>query len=184
MRSISFFLFTSIIGCSSIPNQFNAIDNISHGYYTGGDKLFTSVFVEVKNDTAIADFIFIQKYPRRLLTDTLSYSQNTRKWIGRSSILYQKGSNYYTRVTDSSSVFSAKTGMRIVMNTDYYKTHIDEYKNIAVWHECYEDYIRKSENKVEARKRFNELDKRYNLNKLLIHFEFLKELKKMKSELN
>lgn len=72
MKSIfvMFFVITFILNDE-------AVVKIPPAYYHG-----TGVFVKVNADTAIADFIFIQKYPRELLTDTLFYDEKTQTWDG------------------------------------------------------------------------------------------------------
>jgi hypothetical protein len=175
MNVILFFHFTLIISYLIDSNQGF---KIAPGYYHG-----SGVFVHVKGDTVIVDFIFIQKYPRELMTDTLLYNVSNYKWMGRASSLYQKGDKCYIKVNDESSIFYTKKDILIKPDKDYYLKHINEYKNLALLHKCYEDYLNKSVNEGEAKKRFFELRKIYKLNTLLRHPEFLIELDKFKSEL-
>jgi len=178
MNIIFFFQLVLLMNCFYFFDKNHISSNIPSGYYHG-----SGVFVVVNNDTAIADFIFFQKYPRELMTDTLLYNESNHNWLGESSTLYEKKGKYYIRINDKSSLFYRKKDIRIKQDENYYKNHIDEYKNLAVLHKCYVDYLDVSKDKVDASKRFYELQKNYNLNQLLNHSDFLKELKKFKSDL-
>lgn len=172
------------MGCFCSGKQVFDTSKIPDGYYHGSDKLFKSVYVKIMNDTAIADFIYFQKYPRDLITDTLIYNESNKIWVGRSSKMYQKNDKYYVSLNEL-FVFG-KTELRIKLKEKYYKETIDEYKNIAVLHKFKEDYLNKSVNKEAAGKLFVEAGEKYGINKILKklkHTDFLKELEKFKFEL-
>lgn len=179
------FVFQLVLAiCKLINFQQTAFStDIFSGYYFGSDKGFKRVFLRINNHIAIADFIFVQKYPRELLSDTLLFDKSTNIWVGQYSILHEKDGKYYVRTKNASSIFATKKDIRIRLNEQYYKKNIDEYKNLAIWHKYYKDYLRENENKDYAMKRFYEIEKKYNLNKLQNHSCFLKEFERMKSEL-
>jgi hypothetical protein len=165
---------------------YNSQENspLLNGYYHGGDRFFRQAFVEIKDDSIIVSLILFDRYPRKLLNDVLLYNSNTQTWKGVNSILYKRQDKFFLRVTDSLSVFYSKEkDIKIKSDEQYYKRYVDEYRNIAVLHECFNAYLEKGTNKADRNRKFNELRKKYNLDKLRKHSDFLKSLEEFKIEL-
>ncbi len=148
--------------CYNLSDQVFYDTKILNGYYYGNDKMFTSVFVKISGDTAFVDFIFFQKYPRELLSDTLFYQDN-HIFTGRIVNILPESNKYYICTNQESKVFGNKVKIKIKSNELYYQKHIDEFKNYAVWHECYSEFMRKNDYKNEADKYFRELSKKNNI---------------------
>lgn len=171
-----------LAACSRPAIPATAAGHMPDGYYYGSDGLFTIVFVKLAQDTAVADFIHVDKFPRALYTDTLLYDAGYNTWRGSISQLYQKGNAW--RIATSPPRFASR--IKIKPNEAYYKEHIDAQKNFALSRKDYEDYFRKNENNAAARIRYEELESKYDIGKLsstLKHPEFLKEYQKFKAEL-
>lgn len=172
--------------CCNIQKQVLIDTKISDGYYYGNDKLFTNVFVKVAGDTALIDFILFQKYPRELLSDTLLYYASNHMFSGRTTNILLKNGRNYICTNQESMVFDKKVEIKLKPNETYYKKHINEYKNYAVWHQCYKEYLMNNDNKDDARMYFQVQSKKKNIKSMLdtySHKYFLKELDKFKSEL-
>ncbi len=166
--------------------QDRTIEKIPEGYYYGSDKLFTNVFVKIVNDTAIIDFILIQKYPRELLNDTLLYNSDNQIFLGRISNLRINNDIKYVCNNEMSLIFGKNIKIRIKQNKAFYEKHIDEYKNYAVWYEFYKKYIDNYDNKEDARRYFQDQEKKYKIKLMLDtlkHKDFVEELEKFKNEL-
>lgn len=159
---------------------------ISDGYYYGNDKLFTNVFVKVAGDTALIDFIFYEKYPRELHSDTLLYNAINHMFFGRTSNILKKNGGNYICTNQESMIFGKKVEIKLNSDESYYKMHLNEYKNYAVWHQCFKEYLNNNDNNDDARRYFQEQSKKKNI-KLIIetysHKDFLIELDKFKAEL-
>lgn len=185
-KMLLIFQFATLMGCLYAVGQNKLTTKIQDGYYYGSDKLFNIAFLKMMKDTAIADFIVFQKFPRAVLTDTLLYNVANNIWLGRKSKLYQKKGKYHLATLTDSTTFG-KSDIRIYLDEALYKKKINEYKSLAVWREYYENNLKKNRNKEEVTRQFTALEKKYNLNKLaktLIHSEFLVEFEKFKLELN
>lgn len=154
-------------------------------YYYGNDRRFANVFVRVENNTAIVDFIFVQKYPRKLLTDTLVFDPDQHKFIGRYSNLFLSNGKCYVFSNEELLIFGEKRKIKVSLNESYYKNNINGLKNYAVWHQYYEQYINNN-NSIETKKTFQDFAERKQIKILLNnlkHEDFLKELEKFKVEL-
>ncbi len=177
-RVILFFaVYTAISGYSPLP-----ADSVKMppGYYTGSDKLFTIVFLKVTGDTAIADFIMVQKFPRDLHADTLVYDGSNNTWKGKNTRLYQERNSYF--INSSQPMFQGR--IRIKSNETYYKKELDNHKNLALMRRDYIDFTRKTTNEASWHK-YKDLQNKHELHKLatsLKHAEFLKEYEKFRSE--
>jgi hypothetical protein len=166
--------------CSAQNAPANAV-KLPDGYYAGSDKLFNIVFLKVSNDTAIADFILVEKFPRDLHTDTLVYERNN-VWNGKTTKLYQKKYAYY--ITSGQRPFISPIKVR--SNEALYRKRIDVYKNLALLNKDRESYLANKDRNNEARKTYEELETRYEINKLantLQHTDFLREYEKFKTAL-
>jgi len=171
-----------LAACSRPAMPGTAAAHAPGGYYFGSDRLFTTVFVKLAHDTAIADFIYVEKFPRALYTDTLLYNAGQNAWQGSISRLYQKRNSW--RIATGSPHFASR--IKIKPNETYYKEHIDAQKNFALFREDYEEYFKKNENNAAARTKYAELESKYDIGRLsqtLKHAEFLKEYEKFKAEL-
>ena len=171
-----------LAACSRPAVPGTAAAHAPDGYYYGSDRLFTNVFVKLAHDTAFADFIHVEKFPRALLTDTLLYDAGQNAWRGSTSKLYQKGNAW--RIANNPPRFTS--GIKIKPDETYYKEHIDAQKNFALSRKDYEDYFRKNENNPEAAKKYAALESKYDIGHLsatLKHAEFLKEYEKFKAAL-
>lgn len=183
MNTILIFQFSLIISSNIFNTLSIDMDKIPSGYYHGGDKISTGVFVKIESDKAIADFILKDKYPRELLTDTLYYRQNDNTWQGKVSEIYQKQEKYYVRSKATLFIFGSKKEIRIKTDENYYK-YIDEYKNLAVLHMFHDEYQKKNGDKANSEEHFQEILRKYNLSQVQKHENYLIELKKLESELS
>jgi hypothetical protein len=180
------FLIVISFCCHSSMQVFDDANDIN-GYYFGSDKSFTSVFVRLAGDTAFADFILFQKYPRDLLTDTLLWEPGNRKFFGHHTFILQKDKNYFVYTNENSMVFDKQLSIKIKPNESYYKNYLNEYKNSAFLYKYYKEYLKSKENKEEARKQFQKQLKEYGFETMmdtLNHKAFIEEVEKFKTKLH
>ena len=86
-----FFLFLLMIvniSCLSQKAAFfdETTERLSETYYVSF-KNNVHVFLKVEQDVVFADFVFWEKFPRRLVSDTLCYDENKQNYVGKSSII-------------------------------------------------------------------------------------------------
>jgi hypothetical protein len=172
--------FFGVIGtCSAQIAPANIVVKLQEGYYAGSDKLFNIVFLKVNKDTAIADFILVEKFPRDLYTDTLVYEGNSF-WKGKTTKLYHKKRAHYI----ASGQRPFESPIKIRPNEALYRKRIDVYKNLAMLNKDQELYLANKGSDEEARKIYEEIEARYEINKLantLKHSDFLREYEKFKA---
>jgi len=137
---------------------------------------------------AIADFIYWDKFPRILLSDTLIFNEQDKIFLGKLSKLYIKKVNILLGTNDTSKIFNYKIEIKFSQDKFYKKKKvIDDYKKLAVLNNYFDEYLNKNINEVEAKKCFNEIQKKYlPKSKLdtLSFADFLKEFEKFKLELS
>lgn len=185
-KMLILFLFSTILNSCAhhsmpIKEQLAVIPN---GYYHGNDKLFTNVFVDVRGNLAIADFILFDKFPRELITDTLLYNADSLAFLGQTSRIAVIDKNIY--ISSQGQIFGKKIKLKITNNKTHYEEHINEYKNYAVWYETYIEYLVMNGNNEEAGKYFKEQGQEYQVKSKMDHLsheDFLIELEKFKGHL-
>lgn len=185
-KTMNFLLVMIMIFCNNLSGQVNDDPKIPDGYYYGNDHLFTNVFVNVSYDTAFVDIIFIQKYPRDIISDTLFYNNDDLMFVGKITKILLHDGEKYIHTIEESTVFGKKFEIQLNSDEAYYKDHIDKYKNYASWYQCYSEFLMKH-NKGEARKYFRELEKKNDV-KLIMdtcsYKDFVRTMNRIKKELN
>jgi hypothetical protein len=159
-------------GCTAQSGKVKSSASLPPGYYTGRE-LFNQVFVKVEQGTVIADHIFIEKFPRDLLTDTLVPQKDQSEWKGKWTSLYTKGGRWYI---STKQPFFAST-IRIKVNEGYYKEQINKKKNAALLEKERFNYQQKSADKGGSQAYFDSLKNQYGLDEkvnVLTHADFLK----------
>lgn len=167
--------------CCNTSRQVTVYARMSNGYYHGNDKLFTDAFVKVVDDTAFVDFILFEKYPRELLSDTLFYDSANQMFLGRISGIIFKNGRYHISTVKESIIFGKKAEIKLNPDELYYRNNINQRKNHVVWYQSYRAYMSNNNNKVEARKYFQEQGKKNSMKSMintLSHADFLKALDK------
>lgn len=159
------------------------LNKIPEGYYVGGDKVFKSVFVKVANDIIVADYIYTDKFPRNLATDTLIYDDNSSIAKGKFSTISNENGKWY--IISNHEIFSSKINIKV--NTKYYQASKDKNKNIAFLNKKYrEDILQNNIVADSIRFKYESLKKDFNLDEKkdrLSFEEFLKEYEKFETEL-
>lgn len=183
-------MFLSILiiiwfSCNSQKHAFieSKIDN---GFYCGNDKLFTNAFVNVVGDTAFVDLILLEKYPRKLFTDTLIYNASYGSFIGSNTNFLLRNGRIYLCTNQDSLVFGKNLKIKLVRDDLFYEKHNNEYKNYAVWHQYFKEYLRNNDNREDARIYFFEQREKSDIESMIktySHANFLIELDKFKLEL-
>ena len=181
-----FILFIVLISVTSL----SSVAQVPDGFYHGGDKLFSVVFLKKQGDTAFADFIHWDKFPRQLVKDTLVFNSTDQTWSGNFSRLAtvkeklvidrKEGS-----VTEINYPLFGRKGLHIKENEKRYKEVYNEYTNLAVMNQYYRAYIEKNGETPEARKRYYSIYEKSQLDsiKLLDHQAFLLAHKRFTAEL-
>ncbi|MBC7950147.1 MAG: hypothetical protein H7Y42_19845 [Chitinophagaceae bacterium] len=160
----------------SIPRS-----DLADGYYRGHSFMMAG-YVRVSNDTAIADFIQLDKMPRDLHTDTLFYDAVEETWKGKTARLYKKGRTW--RIENEMPWFAAR--MKIKEDEKVYKSQINIQKNLALERKGYEEYFKEKGSTVEATQQYGAVRKKFDIYQLattLTHAEFLVEYAKFKAAL-
>lgn len=88
-------LLVTIIFVSISCHKIKFSKNYVEGKYFGNKSQY-SVFVNVENGKAIANWVLIDKFPRNLFTDTLYIGiENNNQWIGRFSKMSYENKQLY-----------------------------------------------------------------------------------------
>ncbi len=182
-----FFLFLLMIvniSCLSQKAAFfdETTERLSETYYVSF-KNNVHVFLKVEQDVVFADFVFWEKFPRRLVSDTLCYDENKQNYVGKSSIIRSRKGKPHVCVKKDNVVFFNDVSYCLENNETEYKEHIKE-KNYAVWHEFWTEYREK--NVPEGVRLFNVIRDERKISKKLETFsfeEFLEEVEICRKEL-
>ncbi|MGN6420906.1 MAG: hypothetical protein ACTHMC_25570 [Pseudobacter sp.] len=173
--------------CYFKPTKFEAKSRLDNGYYRSGNG-FSTTFFEVNGDTAYADFILIDKFPRELESDTLYYNAASQSWKSDKSQLAREGKIYrYTSVyTCNTCSVEKEYNIRSELKKDKKLTrqYIDSYKNYAAVNE-FHSFVIRQDTLSRINPHYYELKEKVsffsNLN-TISHAEFLKEFAKFKKE--
>ncbi len=175
-----------LLRCSPQYSATSVAVTIPDGYYIGTDRgIFNGyqVFVRVSGNTAIADCILIEKFARRLYTDTLAWDADNKAWTGKASGLAWKKGSWYLATRNHPIWMNTK--IKLHSDEAYYLKTIDQKKNYASWRQVYEPYLMASKTPEAAKVLLRELGEKYELDKFMSypHADFLQELEKFKSAL-
>lgn len=173
--------------CYFKPTKFEANSRLDNGFYRSGNG-FSTTFFQVNGDTAYADFILIDKFPRELESDTLYYNPSSQSWKSNKSQLAQAGKIYqYTSVyTCNTCSVEKEYNIRSELKKDKKLTrqYIDSYKNYAAVNE-FHSFVIRQDTLSKINPKYYELKEKVsffsNLNSIS-HAEFLKEFTQFKKE--
>ena len=144
--SLLLLLLLMIVNISCLSQEAAAFDEtterLSETYYVSF-KSNVHVFLKVEQDVVFADFVFWEKFPRRLVSDTLCYDEKKQNYVGKSSIIRSRKGKPYVCVKKDNVVFFNDALYCLDNNETEYKEHIKE-KNYAVWHELSVEYREKN----------------------------------------
>lgn len=180
MKRTSFLFMLMMANISCLPQKAIVFDEIterlSEDYYVSTENNIL-VFLKVEQDVVSADFVFWEKFPIRLASDTLSFDESAGMYVGKiSNIRSMKGKPYVCAKKDDVIFFSDVTRCLKCDEVEY-KERITE-KNYAVWHELWVEY--RERNVPEAMRIFNELREERDISDKLenLSFEdFMKEVR-------
>ena len=149
--------------------------SIPEGNYHGRLPQY-EIFVKVTKDTAIAEWILIDKSPRGLYTDTLSKFRNdNNNWQGNFSSIINKRKRIYIECPN----FYYKNEMlktRIRLNNDCFDDYYDLIKGITFLGAKAREY--KGNREV-----YDSLSSKYNLEYRMTHKELLIKYEEFMQEL-
>lgn len=143
-----FFLTSCYYKATKFPEQTKLPD----GLYSGSNG-WNLVFVKISNDSAYADFIHIEKFPRELHSDTLQFDDASQSWKSNKGSLTQNGVYYsittkYNCETCSQPV-PVTINQKIKTDKKLTQAYIDTYKNYAFLNmKQHEHMIKSRPNKV------------------------------------
>ncbi|HVK49194.1 MAG TPA: hypothetical protein VM488_15145 [Pseudobacter sp.] len=185
---LSLFIACFILSsCYFKPTKFAANSRLQDGFYRSGNG-WANTYFRVSGDTAFADFILIDKFPRELESDTLYYHVASQSWKSHKGQLAQQGklyqyTSYYTCNTCSvEKQYNIKSELR--KDTKLNQQYIDTYKNYAVVNE-FHSYVIRQDTLSRINPKYYTLKEKVplfsNLNSIS-HAEFLKEFARFKKE--
>ncbi|WP_127128911.1 hypothetical protein [Pseudoflavitalea rhizosphaerae] len=146
-KLIPFFCCIPLLaGCYFKATKSPGNSRLPAGLYRGGNG-WDLIFLKISNDSAYADFIHLEKFPRELHSDTLVYNTVTQSWKSVKSELLQQGKYYsikssYTCVTCTMPV-GVKIEHKIIADKKLTQVKIDSYKNYAYVNMQHSIYVRK-----------------------------------------
>ncbi|MBO9633130.1 MAG: hypothetical protein J7578_08420 [Chitinophagaceae bacterium] len=185
MKSLILSLLTGLflVSCYTNGTRFPYHSRLPDGYYESRDH-YEVLYLKISKDSAFADFMYLEKFPRYLRSDTLLYDPAAKKWVNEKFSLYQPGeyyelSNYRKRDTQH-RVHPVIYHIRA--NKKLNKRLVDTDKNYAYVH------AEQSKYQFSGRdpNRYQLLRQKYGLFdslSILSHEELLAAFKKFKEEL-
>ncbi|RZS71480.1 hypothetical protein EV199_3383 [Pseudobacter ginsenosidimutans] len=135
-----------LAGCYFKATKFPGNSKLPAGFYRGGNG-WDLLFLKISNDSAYADFIHMEKFPRELHSDTLLYHPSTQSWKSKKGELSQQGKYYsikssYTCNTCTMPV-EVKIHHKIIADKKLTQSKIDTYKNYAYVNMQHHFYVMK-----------------------------------------
>ena len=158
---------------------------IPNGFYTGSNGFETIAYVAIDKNSAIADFILFDKFPRELFSDTLVLDEKTNDFFGRFCKLHQINYKIHLTTIDTLRIFGRTINIEISLNEKYYTEVIDEYKNLATWSKFEYWCFTNPEYTSDILTDLKFLKSKYTISSKISTFkykDFLEELKKIKRE--
>lgn len=179
MKSVLFFFMLMIISISCLSQNNKCFKETS---FMPPEACYVSfennihVFLKVGIDCVYVDFVFWDKYPRQLVSDTLFFDPKTQKYSGKISVIDSRNDNIYISSKRNKEIFFYDISQPIKCDSVEYRNNIKE-KNYAIWHELSIEYReRTNENTLHH---FFEIGCQRNIkNKLETYSydEFIKEI--------
>lgn len=146
----------------------NTTDKLSNNYYISSDNQ-VHTFIKVEGDSVFADFILWNKFPRRLISDTLYYKSSTLGYQGSYTFIRSINRKSYICSKQNEVRFLGDIIQYITNDEAGYNNQIKE-KNYALWYELSREYLEKTgEN---ALTRFFEVSKQRNISIKLKNYSF------------
>jgi hypothetical protein len=153
---------------------------------------FRKPYVKIINDTAIVDWVHVEKDPRSFFTDTINISKRDgNKWQGRISSIVKVENDFYVECIYPYLPSDPEKNLirvKIQLNNEEYK-NCEKNKNLAFLHLEGSDFNTTNQYNSKASERWAvrlRLEKKYEISEktsTLTHVEFLKEYGKFKEEL-
>lgn len=171
MKSLLLFSAIALFAAACSPAVYTDIA-MPQGYYAGSDYLFSTIFLKVDKDTAFADLVQIEKFPRNLHSDTLFYKDG--KWAGASTQLFRKNGKYFVRMN----------AMKVKVRQDevYYLAHSDQVRNSGMARSVYESMAGNDSTKLKH-ERLAEKYKLHEMINTMKHADFIKAFAAFRAEL-
>jgi hypothetical protein len=143
---VAVFFLIMLAGCHFKATKFPENSRLSEGLYRGGNG-WELVFLKISNDSAYADFIHLEKFPRELHSDTLQYDAVSGTWKSKTGSLVQTG-NYYSitgrhTCETCSQPVPVTINQKIIADRKLTQAYIDSYKNYAYVNMQHHNYIKK-----------------------------------------
>lgn len=171
MKSLLLFSAITLFVAACSPAVYTDIA-MPQGYYAGSDYLFSTIFLKVDKDTAFADLVQIEKFPRNLHSDTLLYTDG--RWTGASTQLFRKNGKYFVRMNAMK--------MKVKQDEVYYLSHSDQVRNSGMARSVYESIAGNDSTKLKHER----LAEKYKLQEMINtmkHADFVKAFAAFKTEL-
>jgi hypothetical protein len=158
---------------------------IPDGYYMSTNGFFLLTYVKVSEGKVYADYVFRDKFPRDLYSETLLPAGSDSSYVGPASRLYVENGKYYITVEKKKTIFRVSK-IRLKYDEKGYKAGIEKNRNQAVFYRFHDEYRDANKEDKNAMSRFwNFYDKKHFGQEIekLKHEEFLVLLEQYKMEL-
>lgn len=109
-------------------------------YYIGGNNFDVTAYLILTQDTAVVEIIQFQKFPRKLLIDSLYYDNKSDWWYGKSTKAYKEGKRFYLTVLDNNSPFYRKKPLLLKRVQQLNHSTLDSIKKDALWNDLFSFY--------------------------------------------
>lgn len=143
-------------------------DKLSKDYYVSSDHQ-VHTFIKVENDIVFADFILWNKFPRRLISDTLYYNGSTHGYQGNFTFIRSINGKPYICTKQDEVQFFGDIIQHLTNDDAVYYNNIKE-KNYALWYELSREYQEKTGK--SSLTCFFEVGKRRNIKTKLDNYSF------------
>lgn len=119
-----------LISCINKATKFPYNTRLPDGYYENWAYTPT-LYLKISHDTAFADFMIIEKFPRSLSSDTLFYEPSGKNWKSNNWMLLQSGAYYELSPIYSDGNRHKALVRKIRTNKLLNKQTVDRNKNYA-----------------------------------------------------
>jgi hypothetical protein len=158
---------------------------IPDGYYTGTNGFPLLTYVKVSGGKVYADYVYRDKFPRDLYSETLLPDELDSSYVGPASRLSVKNGRYYITVEKKGTIFGVNK-IRLKSDEKGYQAGIDKNRNHAVFHKFHDEYRDANTENKNAMLQFWDFYQKKQFGQVierLKHEEFLVLLEKYKKEL-
>jgi hypothetical protein len=172
------FLIDILIGfCIHIPS-FQVDQNDM--YFHGTNKFDITSYVTISGDEAIVEIIYYQKFPRKLLVDSLKLNSSKNKYIGIATEIVVASGNYILMIREDSSKSFKSVSINLNEIPHLETRRIESLKKDALWNDLYSHYREKGLSAELIRLKSQEL----GVKKSLSYSEFIYRIGQLKEKLD